>query len=207
MGRERESERGGGGGGGGGNTQSLRSALPSSLLLSLVRLLINPVELNLRRCAASRAGITVHTNPCERLSVRVSCGACCPAPVFAPTPCASLTVCDHPTPCASGTVCDVEPSTRTTSTSTSCRPPSSRSGAAYSLTSATGGTTWSTPWRATATSPASPLRRCYWASPTATGRRPGPARRRSGRRPQAGARAPLPRPSRQGLVFPDARSA
>jgi len=51
------------------------------------------------------AGIAVHTNPCERLSVR-SCGACRPAPVFAPTPCASVTVCDHPTPCASVTVCD-----------------------------------------------------------------------------------------------------
>jgi len=28
--------------------------------------------------------------------------------LFAPTPCASVTVCDHPTPCASVTVCDVE---------------------------------------------------------------------------------------------------
>jgi len=26
--------------------------------------------------------------------------------LFAPTPCASVTVCDHPTPCASVTVCD-----------------------------------------------------------------------------------------------------
>jgi len=26
--------------------------------------------------------------------------------LFAPTPCASVTVCDHPSPCASVTVCD-----------------------------------------------------------------------------------------------------
>jgi len=31
--------------------------------------------------------------------------------LFAPTPCASVTVCDHPTPCASVTVCDARPST------------------------------------------------------------------------------------------------
>jgi len=29
--------------------------------------------------------------------------------LFAPTPCASVTVCDHPTPCASVTVCDAIP--------------------------------------------------------------------------------------------------
>jgi len=28
--------------------------------------------------------------------------------LFAPTPCASVTVCDHPTPCASVTVCDAK---------------------------------------------------------------------------------------------------
>jgi len=59
------------------------------------------------------AGITVHTNPCERLPVRVAVARVALRQCVAPTPCASVTVCDHPTPCASVTVCDATKRTDT----------------------------------------------------------------------------------------------
>ena len=65
--------------------------------------------------------------------------------LFAPMPCAPVTVCDHPTPCASVTVCDVELSRGQQVPQTSCRSPSSRSGAAYSLILKTERTTFSMP--------------------------------------------------------------
>ena len=54
----------------------------------------------------SGAGITVHTNPCERLSVRVAVARVALRQCLRLRRVCNVTVCDHPTPCASVTICD-----------------------------------------------------------------------------------------------------